>query len=149
MTVYEDKVEISSKGFAKFLSQGTRTIQISNISGVEFKEAGFAFGYIRLIVGGNRNDGNSVGGLLGALTSSAQNAANDPNAIMFEKKLNKEAIQIKNIIEGLMSSSKTGTGNIINEASKADELKKFKELLDEGIITEEEFQTKKNQIIGI
>jgi hypothetical protein len=50
---------------------------------------------------------------------------------MFDKKLNKEANEIKNIIEGLMSSSKSRTGNIINETSKADELKKFKELLDE------------------
>ena len=31
----------------------------------------------------------------------------------------------------------------------ADELRKFKELLDEGIITKEEFDTKKRQILGM
>ncbi len=31
----------------------------------------------------------------------------------------------------------------------ADELRKFKELLDDGIITEEEFDTKKRQILGM
>ena len=33
--------------------------------------------------------------------------------------------------------------------SPADELKKFKELLDSGIITQEEFDTKKKQLLGL
>ncbi len=33
-------------------------------------------------------------------------------------------------------------------ASPADELKKYKELLDSGIITQEEFETKKRQLLG-
>ncbi len=33
--------------------------------------------------------------------------------------------------------------------SPADELKKFKELLDEGIITQEEFDIKKTQLLGL
>ena len=33
--------------------------------------------------------------------------------------------------------------------SPADELKKYKELLDSGAITEEEFEEKKNQLLGI
>ncbi len=33
--------------------------------------------------------------------------------------------------------------------SEADELKKFAELKDQGIITEEEFNTKKKQILGL
>ena len=38
--------------------------------------------------------------------------------------------------------------NQSDATSQADELRKFKELLDEGIITQEEFNCKKNQIIG-
>lgn len=34
-------------------------------------------------------------------------------------------------------------------ASSADEIRKYKELLDEGILTEEEFAAKKNQLLGI
>ena len=34
-------------------------------------------------------------------------------------------------------------------ASAADELRKFKELLDEGIITQEEFDQKKKQLLGL
>jgi hypothetical protein len=33
--------------------------------------------------------------------------------------------------------------------SNADELKKFKELLEQGVITQEEFETKKKQILGL
>ena len=34
-------------------------------------------------------------------------------------------------------------------SSPIDEIKKYKELMDEGIITEEEFQAKKKQLLGI
>lgn len=37
----------------------------------------------------------------------------------------------------------------IQEPSPADEIRKFKALLDEGIITEEEFQAKKRQLLGL
>ncbi len=34
-------------------------------------------------------------------------------------------------------------------ASSADELKKFKELLEDGVITQEEFELKKKQLLGL
>lgn len=37
----------------------------------------------------------------------------------------------------------------VNEVSVADEIRKFKALLDDGIITEEEFNAKKNQLLGL
>ena len=37
----------------------------------------------------------------------------------------------------------------VNQVSAADELKKFKELLDSGIITQDEFDTKKKQLLGL
>ena len=33
--------------------------------------------------------------------------------------------------------------------SAADELKKYKELVDEGVITQEEFDEKKKQLLGL
>ena len=39
--------------------------------------------------------------------------------------------------------------NNIQETSNADELKKFKDLLDSGIITQEEFEEKKKQLLGL
>lgn len=37
----------------------------------------------------------------------------------------------------------------VNQVSPAEELKKFKELLDMGIITQEEFDAKKKQLLGL
>lgn len=45
--------------------------------------------------------------------------------------------------------NKAPQGTVIQQASAADELKKFKELLDMGIITQEEFDAKKKQILGL
>lgn len=46
------------------------------------------------------------------------------------------------------TSSKKNTETIIHD-SNADELKKYKDLLDEGIITQEEFDAKKKQLLGL
>lgn len=40
-------------------------------------------------------------------------------------------------------------GTVIQQTSAADELKKFKELLDLGVITQEEFDAKKKQLLGL
>jgi len=37
----------------------------------------------------------------------------------------------------------------IQQTSAADELRKFKELLDMGVITQEEFDAKKKQLLGL
>lgn len=39
--------------------------------------------------------------------------------------------------------------SVASSTSNADELKKFKELLDSGIITQEEFDAKKKQLLGL
>lgn len=39
--------------------------------------------------------------------------------------------------------------NNIQETSSADELKKYKDLLDSGVITQEEFDEKKKQLLGL
>jgi len=53
-------------------------------------------------------------------------------------------LQIKEYIEKMQSSS-----NSINQISSADELIKYKQLLDGGAITQEEFNLKKKQLLGL
>ena len=38
---------------------------------------------------------------------------------------------------------------VVQQTSAADEIKKFKELLDMGVITQEEFDAKKKQLLGL
>ncbi len=45
--------------------------------------------------------------------------------------------------------NKTAQGTVVQQTSAADELKKFKDLLDGGVITQEEFDAKKKQLLGL
>ena len=44
---------------------------------------------------------------------------------------------------------KNSVNTQVNQVSAADELKKFKELLDMGVISQEEFDAKKKQLLGL
>lgn len=57
------------------------------------------------------------------------------------------AKEIRKIIE-LKQTKKEGL-TVINNLSNADELRKYKELLNEGIITQEEFDAKKKQLLNL
>ena len=67
---------------------------------------------------------------------------NDANTILFNKENDCIAIEIKNFIE---NSKK---GNAVKDVDYS-QLQKLKELLDSGIITQEEFDIKKKQILGL
>lgn len=53
------------------------------------------------------------------------------------------------ITQLLLERQKGKQPDVFLPASNADELKKFKELLDMGAITQEEFDTKKKELLGI
>jgi len=58
--------------------------------------------------------------------------------------------QVNEFVEYVRSKIGKSTGSSApSTTSAADELKKFKELLDEGILTQEEFDAKKKQLLGI
>ena len=50
-------------------------------------------------------------------------------------------------------NAKNNNGNsaqvVIQQVSAADELKKYKELLDTGAITQEEYEAKKKELLGL
>ena len=59
-----------------------------------------------------------------------------------------EAEILRDEIQRRMEAS-TGNKGGGTQLSGADELKKFAELRDQGVITEEDFQAKKNQLLGL
>lgn len=63
------------------------------------------------------------------------------------QKLSAEIQKIVNQYQSEKASQSNAT--VIQQASAADELKKFKELLDMGVITQEEFDAKKKQLLGL
>lgn len=56
--------------------------------------------------------------------------------------------EISKLLNSRQANKKEQT-TIVNNVSNADELTKYKELLDTGVITQEEFNTKKKQLLGI
>ena len=78
--------------------------------------------------------------------------ATSSGKIAFKLIKNYEAIHAeisKLIIERQKAKAETPSANNVPAASNADELKKYKDLLDSGIITQEEFDAKKKQLLGL
>ena len=77
-------------------------------------------------------------------------AVNDENSILFQADQLPLAREIVDYIEnGRKQTKLPQAAPAIQQASAADELKKFKELLDMGVINQEEFDAKKKQLLGL
>lgn len=131
LALYSDKIIITRKGL---MSTKEKTIYLSQITGIQLKQPSrWTKGYILFTVPGSvETRGDPIMAVL------------DENALMFDSANNDAALEIKNTTEKLMSQS----ARIATNFSPADELKKFKQLLDDGIISKEEFEQKKKQLLG-
>lgn len=147
ISVYEDRIVISRKGVIGFLSQGAagdKTIPIKSIHTVQYKEGNaFVNGFIQFGVSGGRE---KQGGRF--------EATKDENSVMFTADNNYLVMEIKEFIEGkivgtIKPISQLVTQPIVKSSSVVEELKQFKELLDLGIITQEEFDAKKKKILDL
>ena len=138
--VYENKIVITRKGVSAFLTQGLKgekTIPIDSLTNIQFKAAGLLNGYIQFSVAGE------VGSKGGAFA-----AGYDENTVFFKKKNLKVAENIRAFLEEKILH-KSSSSPILQHLSSAEEIKKMKELLDIGIITQEEFDAKKKQLLGL
>lgn len=151
LLVYEDRVEISRKtvfGFASQGIKGDRVIFYKDITSVEYKKPTiWANGYMQFIIAGTTHQNASVG-ILGSSLESLK----DPNTIIL-RAFNKETPELSDkaykIIMEKMVNSKQQSNVQSPQLSAADELRKFKSLYDDGIINQEEFDTKKKELLGL
>ena len=80
------------------------------------------------------------------------NSKQSENTITVKKPADDEILKkVKAFIEDAKENATRNQGTTIIQqaASPAEELKKMKELLDMGIITQEEFDAKKKQLLGL
>lgn len=63
--------------------------------------------------------------------------------------LNRIAADFTSALQKIKAAQSANTGKIVQQVSAADELKKFKELLDMGVISQQEFDAKKKQLLGL
>ena len=140
LEVYQDKVIIKRKGAIANMGHGftgDKTIYINQITSIQLKLGSpFLSGYIQFTIAGVIESNKGL-----------FPATRDKNAIIFRARDNKLATEIREFIEEQMMKNKlNGTHPTI---SSADELRKYKQLLDEKIISQEEFEQKKKQLLGL
>ncbi len=143
LRVYEDCVSFTPKGMLGFFSKGVageRKIFYKDIASIQFKDSSqLLSGFIEFYVIGHLT---KQGGGLFAGTSNE-------NRFTFYHKFLPLMYEIKDYVQKKINSINNQQTTVINPTSGADELRKFKQLLDEGIISQEEFDTKKKQILGL
>ncbi len=139
----DNKITIKRKGFFSLLNyglKGEKTIQISAITGTQYKPYSFANGYLQFVVMGSQEN---KGGL-----SAAQK---DENTVCWAyKKCNKYAEEIIEFVERHNYNTNKNIGNIYNvnkQDDKYDKLAKIKKLLDDGVLTQEEYENEKRIIL--
>lgn len=132
-------VKIQPKGFSNFInkggSKGEKSIPITSISAIQFKEPGLTTGYIQFAYSGSTE---TKGGTSAAIK--------DENSITFFKRELKKAKELIKLIE--MKRHESSFPSITSQ-SAADEILKMKKLMDAGILTKEEFEAKKKQLLNI
>ncbi len=75
---------------------------------------------------------------------------NDENSVPIQPSMVDQAREIVDYIETKRSELRNmSNATVIQQTSAADELKKFKELMDAGVISQEEFDAKKKQLLGL
>lgn len=143
LQIYEDRVVLKvTVGIGSFLtgnvSDGEKTIYFSDCIGVQFKESGLQIGYLQF---------ETAGRLMNNATSNFFNE----NSFTWDTTVqtNEFMRQIAEFVKGRVSYYKQQkNAPSVAAFSPADELKKYKELLDMGVISQEEFDKKKNQLLG-
>lgn len=139
-----DRVRIVRKGALARMthgSKGDKEILVSRITSIQFKKPStVTSGYIQIGFSGGKE---SKGGVF--------DAAKDENTVMFSAKQVPAFEGIKAEIERRMDvRSKTSMApQVLQQASKADEIMRLAELRDQGVLSEEEFSAAKKKILGI
>jgi len=145
LLVFEDRIVIRRTGIGNALLmglKGDKTIFFSDITSIQHKAAGSGFtaGYIQFSIPGGKE---AQGGVW--------QAVHDENTITFKENTKEVEEMVKYLQDRLreVKSPKPQAATIVNQVSAADELLKFKNLLDAGVLTQEEFDKKKAELLNM
>ena len=125
-------------------TDGVKTIYYSDVVGVQFKTPGFTIGYLQLETPGM------------TMNNKASNFFNENSFTYDESVVKTEKMrEIVAYIEERVQEIKHPKENpqtvapAAPQISVADELLKFKQLLDMGVLTHEEFEAKKKELLNL
>lgn len=156
--LYYDTLEIYDNKVVGYLDDQQNMIwHYTDYSGIDFVKANMNSQFAQIVFLTGINSKNRVVGI-DLFSAQNQNAMKDTNRILFCSgmfsfgKTNDFANSIAEVIKVAFEEFKNNSicnPPITNELSAADEIRKFKQLLDDGIITQEEFDSKKKQLLGL
>ncbi|KAA9370783.1 hypothetical protein FOF68_07500 [Lactobacillus jensenii] len=144
-------VTITRKGLRNFVNRGklgSNKIPYWAISSVEYRKSTMFGGKIELhTVSGPQHNG----GLGGIDPTFAFTAYGSSTAVPFRNGKNEEMAKLKDFIQEKIEEAHKPQQSqpVQNQVDPADELVKLKKLLDENIITQDEFDAKKKQLLGL
>ena len=137
--IYKDRVVINVRVtlgsiITRNATDGEKTIFYIDCIGIQFKQAGFSIGYLQLETAssnGNHKDSNFF----------------DENSFTYDTTVisNERMVEVADYVKSRVAAVKRGRE--VTNVSVADELLKLKQLLDMGVLTQEEFDTQKSKLL--
>ena len=121
------------------ITDGEKTIYYMDCVGVQYKRSAFTIGYLQLETPGMTMNN-------GASNFFNENSFTFDTTVVSNEYMDQVAAYVKKQVEACKRNRNAPT---VAALSPADEIKKYKELLDMGVITQEEFDAKKRQLLGL
>lgn len=150
LKVYDDHIALEGKKNAKaFITGdafgGTKDYYYSDLTSIQFKPASaLVNGFVQFEYPGLNNDRKNP------FTRTDNFTGENSFPFMKSKVSNEKMQEVVDYIKNKIREAKTPQAtSVVQKISPAEELKKFKELLDMGAITQEEFDTKKKELLGL
>lgn len=137
----DEKVSLERKGLVNFINNGnpgTTVIPYRSIASIDYKRPGLSRGHLVIIPA----SGEERRGGIGALDFIS--VWGKKNAVIFGRAYASQMDELKSFLDKKIDETRRPATTI----SQADELAKFKALLDDGVITKDEFEAKKQQLIN-
>ena len=168
LQVYEDRCLLIAKTTArsyiagKFFN-GTKEFFYEDLTNVQFREATKMYnGYLQFEYPGATNISTATFGGTGNNYSSENSFIFSPTAASPNAKIaSTEELTATNQLVGNIyryihdrimeekRNRKAGTTTVVQQTTAADEIKKYQQLMQDGAITQEEFDAKKKQLLGL
>ena len=135
----DEFITIRRKGFRAFLNQGMKgdkRIPLASVTAVQFKKAGLTDGYLQLSI-------------LGGVESRAGwgDSGSDENTVTFSRRQQADFEAIRDRLEGGIVMRARG-GAAPPGVDIPDQIRKLAALRDEGLLTADEFEAKKSDLLG-
>ena len=142
--VYKDKIVIVTRVtlgsiVAHNATDGEKTIYYSDCIGIQYKPSGFLIGYLQLETASNAGNNKKD-------NFWEENSFTFDSSVISDERMNEVVNYIKSRVDQIKNIG--NSANVTNSISVADELLKLKQLLDMGVLSQEEFNAQKQKLLN-